>query len=251
MPGQSLNEQLWEFLLSGGFFMAFIVGCSLVAVAVSIHRAISLRWAAVFPRALAEELARCHEYFKQHKTSRLYAFLRQSDSPMGRISRVALAPDFADRETAGMAVEAHAREEMVKLEHGMGVLEVVITIAPLLGLLGTVSGLVSVFATLGGGGDVADPTAIAAGIAVALNTTIAGLVVAVITVIFHSFFTRRLSQVAARMEVVAGGVLHDFYKMGGPRLYSLESDQDAGRVADPAVARSIQQSAVQLEDPRR
>lgn len=218
-----MNEKVWAFLLSGGIFMAFISVCSFVAIAVSIHRSLTLRWKSVIPPELRNDLAHCDQIFESEDPASLYHSLQKSDSPIGRIGRIALSPEFAAREEAENAIEATAREQMVKLENGMGVLEVVITIAPLLGLLGTVSGLVGVFATLGERGDVADPSLIAAGIAVALNTTIAGLVVAVITVIFHSYFTRRLERIAARIEVIVGHLLHEFYRAGGVGLYAKES----------------------------
>ena len=230
MLDPSVNEKVWAFLLSGGIFMAFIAVCSFVAIAVSIHRSITLRWKSVIPLELRNDLAHCDQVFESEKPADLYQSLKQSDSPIGRIGRIALSPEFSTREEAESAVEATAKEQMVKLENGMGVLEVVITIAPLLGLLGTVSGLVSVFATLGARGDVADTSLIAAGIAVALNTTIAGLVVAVVTVIFHSYFTRRLEVIAARIEVIIGHLLHEFYRAGGAGLYARESSVELGGI---------------------
>ena len=227
--------------------MAFIATCSFVAIAVSIHRALTLRWNSIIPDYLATELARCDEYFRQRKTSTLFLALKRSDSPIGRIGRVALSSEYETREAATEAVEATAKEQMVKLENGMGVLEVVITIAPLLGLLGTVSGLVGVFATLGDQGDVSDPSLIAAGIAVALNTTIAGLVVAVVTVIFHSSFTRRLERIAARLEVISGGLVHEFFKGGGPKLYQAEPDPEG---PDESVAEAIGASSLTIEPER-
>lgn len=219
MSEPSLNEQIWNFLLSGGFFMIPIGICSFVGVAVCIHRALTLRWKAVIPPSLRPDLARVGELFREGRAAKLLLDLKRSDSPMGRIGRIALSSDYADRSEAERAVEATAREQMVKLENGMGVLEVAITIAPLLGLLGTVSGLVGVFGAFGDGGANADPSLIAAGIAEALNTTIAGLAVAVVMVIFHSYFTRRLERIAARLEVIAGHLLHEFTRNGGPALY--------------------------------
>lgn len=219
MIDPTVNAKVWDFLLSGGVFMAFIAICSFVAIAVSIHRSLSLKWKSIIPVELRRELHRCGDIFKDGQASVLLAMLKRSDSPVGRVGRIAISPEFDSRGSASEAAEATAREQMVKLENGMGVLEVVITIAPLLGLLGTVSGLVSVFATLGAQAGDPDPTLIAAGIAVALNTTIAGLVVAVITVILHSYFTRRLERIAARLEVIAGHLLNEFYKHGGPELY--------------------------------
>lgn len=92
-----------------------------------------------------------------------------------------------------------AREEVVKMHSGIGVLDVVITVAPLLGLLGTASGLVTIFEGLG---ETTDYLAIARGIAEALTTTIFGLAIAVPCVVAHSYFMRRIERLTARMESI-------------------------------------------------
>ncbi|HQZ28256.1 MAG: MotA/TolQ/ExbB proton channel family protein [Verrucomicrobiales bacterium] len=247
MFDSTTNAKVWEFLLSGGVFMAFIAICSFVGISVCIHRAISLRWTTIIPLNLRGHLARCGEVFREGGATRFFHELKRSESPVGRIGMVALSPEFETRDEAEKAVEATAREQMVKLENGMGVLEVVITISPLLGLLGTVSGLVSVFATLGGSGDSGDPALIAAGIAVALNTTIAGLVVAVVMVIVHSYFSRRLERIAARLEVIAGHLLHEFFKNGGPQIYLRE--EAASVTPETGLARAIEESGRELGQP--
>lgn len=216
----SFNEKIWDFLLSGGFFMVPIGICSFVGIAVCIHRALSLRWNTVIPLHLRRDLSRVGEIFCEGHAAEFRQTLKRSDSPMGRIGWVAVSGEFTDPAEARSAVEATAREQLVKLENGMGTLEVTIAIAPLLGLLGTVSGLVGVFGALGQGGTRADPSLIAAGIAEALNTTIAGLAVAVIIVVFHSYFNRRIERIAARLEVIAAHLLHEFFRNGGARLYA-------------------------------
>ena len=213
-------DKIWSFLLAGGIFMAFIGLASFVAVAVAIYLSLTLRRNAVIPSVLESEIGRADRHFKSGNAITLRQHLEQTDTAIGKIGAVALSDRFSSREEAAHAVEANAREEVVKLQSGMGVLEVIITVAPLLGLLGTVSGLVSVFATLGTGGEeAADPARLAAGIAIALNTTIAGLVVAIISVIVHSIFTRKIEHLAARLEVLAGELLQSFYLFGGPSLY--------------------------------
>ncbi len=220
MTPDGTELKIWDFLVSGGAFMACIGLCSFVAVTVAIARAQALRWKAVFPPRMMAELQRLPEVLQAGKAVVLRQSLERQDNPMGRVALAAVSPDASSQEDAFTTTETKAREEIVRLETGMGVLEVVITIAPLLGLLGTVSGLVSVFATFGseGGGD--NPEKIAAGIATALNTTIAGLVVAVFTVLFHSYFTRKIERIAARMAVAASDTVHDFFRMGGPALYA-------------------------------
>src|SRR5690606_33502233 len=101
--------------------------------------------------------------------------------------------------------EASAREETVHLHAGIGALDVVITVAPLLGLLGTASGLVVIFQGLG---ETTDHLAIARGIAEALNTTIAGLAIAVPCVIAHSYFSRRVETLTARLEGLLAELVH-------------------------------------------
>ncbi len=122
--------------------------------------------------------------------------------PLARLGGVALRHQGKSAPEISRAVEAAAREEIVKLHSGIGVLDVVITVAPLLGLLGTASGLVTIFQGLG---ETTDHLAIARGIAEALNTTIFGLAIAVPCVIAHSYFTRRIERLTARMESVMTG----------------------------------------------
>lgn len=113
------------------------------------------------------------------------------------------------------SAETRAREEVTKLQAGLTTLEVIITIAPLLGLLGTVSGLVTVFSGLGpegGGGQAPSGSSIARGIAEALNTTIAGLVVAVPAVIAHGYFQRRIYRMTVCMERVLHAAILSFYR---------------------------------------
>ena len=109
-----------------------------------------------------------------------------------------------------------AREEIVRLERGVPLLESIITASPLLGLLGAVVGLVRVFSSLRP--DASDPAAIAAGIAEALNSTIGGLVVAIPSVFFHSYFSRRIERFAARMEVLVEQALSACFAVPRPNL---------------------------------
>lgn len=196
------------FLISGGFFMLLIVLCSLLALSVVLWKAFTLRRRHVVPDDLADVLENAEQSAAQGGAGHLAAASAASDSVLGRISHMALTRNFATQDEASQAVESKAREEVVHLESGVALLEVVITIAPLLGLLGTVKGLVGVFSTLGAGGGIGpDPAQLALGIAEALNTTIAGLAVAVPAVIAHSYFTKKIERLSVRMEVLVGRAL--------------------------------------------
>jgi biopolymer transport protein ExbB len=107
------------------------------------------------------------------------------------------------------AVQTTARHEVARMEKGLVVLEIATGAGPLLGLLGTLSGLVSIFAELGGSGD---PVIVARGISEALNTTIVGLAVAVPSLTAHSYFTRRIEMMAVQMESTAADLLAKLYQ---------------------------------------
>ena len=125
--------------------------------------------------------------------------IQDGSSTLARLVSVALRHKDKSQADIALAVEASAREESSRLHAGIGVLDIVITVAPLLGLLGTASGLVTIFDGLS---DSADYMAIALGIAKALNTTILGLAIAVPCVVAHGFFTRRIEVFTARLEAL-------------------------------------------------
>ena len=208
-----LNQLVWEFLLSGGVFMLLIVLCSLVAAAIVIHRLLSLRREAVMPKELFEEIQEAHGQMEFSEREALRAAAIDSESALGEIAGAAFSEDCEDVEEAMTKTEAVAREEVLRLQSGLSILEDVITIAPLLGLLGTVSGLVSVFAELGVSDSTgADPSVLAGGIARALNTTIAGLAVAVPTVVARTYFHKRIESMAVRMEILFGRAIHERFR---------------------------------------
>jgi biopolymer transport protein ExbB len=190
---------VWHFLAAGGIFMAFIVVCSFIAVAVIIAKFIDLRTTSVMPPRTVALLMRLH-VGEALTAAEVHQTLTTDGTPLGKIASAALLDRHATKEEAMAAAQSVAREEVVKLERGVPLLEALITAAPLLGLLGAVVGLVKVFS--GFSIDIADPSKIAPGIAQALNTTIAGLIVAIPSVFFHSYFARKIEHVAARMEVL-------------------------------------------------
>ena len=116
------------------------------------------------------------------------------------------------------AVQTRARHEIVRLESGLFVLEVIVGIAPLLGLLGAVSGLVTVFAAFGDNAAQSDPHSIARGISEALSTTIVGLAIAIPSLIAYSYFSKKIETMAAEMESLVADLLAKcYYQQQPPR----------------------------------
>ena len=220
--------------------MLFIAICSFIAVSVVIHRLLSLRRQAVLPQKVVEVIENADVSFSQGNFATVMSAIGKDNSVLSRIARLALSPEFDNREEVTEAVEAVAREEVLKLQSGLAVLEVVITIAPLLGLLGTVSGLVGVFSTFGdAGAEIPDPSILAAGIAKALNTTIGGLAVAVPTVVAHSYLSKRIEGMALRMEVLMATLLHAYYRNGGG-TFQIATEEASNQAEDQSKREKLE-----------
>ncbi len=202
--------KVWQFLHAGGVFMIFIGLCSIIAVAIVVQKISALRSRTVLPEDLVDLLRDLHAG-RRVSPDALRTALSDGQSPLARISRAALLEPHASKDEALQSAQAIAREEIVHLERGVGLLEALIAAGPLLGLLGAVSGLVSVFSNFTTASDTADNASLAAGIAEALHTTIAGLVVAIPSTFAHSFFSRKIEKLAARMEVLVVQALSACY----------------------------------------
>jgi len=187
----------WEFLLKGGLFMIPLALTSFVGMTAILYKFLSLSRSRVIPDGLARKVAGFQGIITADKVEPVLKEFEQGESTLARLSAVAVKHRGKPQRDIILAVEASAREESSRLHAGIGVLDIVITIAPLLGLLGTASGLVTIFQGLS---DSADHLAIARGIAKALNTTIFGLAIAVPCVVAHGYFTRRIEVLTARLE---------------------------------------------------
>lgn len=182
-----------------------LVLTSIVAVMAILYKFLSLSRGRVIPETLAEQITALPQRLANDTAEPVLNALKSADSTLARLASVALKHRGRPQAEIIQSVEASAREETAHLHAGIGVLDIVITIAPLLGLLGTASGLVTIFKGLG---ETTDHLAIARGIAEALNTTIFGLAIAVPCVIAHGFFTRRIEILTARLESLLSDLAH-------------------------------------------
>ena len=194
-------DTTWNFLRGGGFFMALLGLCSLASLTVILMKSISLTRLRILPDQLGQEVERFEHYLESDNLEQLQREFARGDNSLARLCSVALNNAGRSQSEVKEAVQSSAREEIVKMNAGMSVLDVVITIAPLLGLLGTAAGLITVFA------DLDDKDNIGRGIATALSTTIVGIAIAVPSVIAQSIFSRRIETFSARLEVLLGRVV--------------------------------------------
>ncbi len=196
------------FFARGGLFMWPLLACSIVSVTTMILRGLALKRKQVMPPAIEEEIERLAPGESPERLSRLVHYDRSS---LARVVRVALQHLRAPRSENVEAVQTRARHEMVRLERGLIVLEVIVGIAPLLGLIGAVSGLVHVFSHLGLSAGASDTRQIALGIAEALNATVFGLSIAVPTLIGFTYFSRKVEVMSVEMETLVVELINKLY----------------------------------------
>jgi biopolymer transport protein ExbB len=204
----------WDFLQKGGIFMIPLGITSIVGMTAILYKFLALARNRVIPEGLAQKVLNFQELVAADKIEPVLKEFNQGDSTLARLAAVAVRHRGKPQRDIILAVEASSRAESARLHAGIGVLDIVITIAPLLGLLGTASGLVTIFEGLS---DTADHLAIARGIAVALNTTIFGLAIAVPCVVAHGYFTRRIEVLTARLESLLADLSHVCQRAGNKR----------------------------------
>jgi biopolymer transport protein ExbB len=213
------------FFAKGGVFMWPLLVCSIVSLTTIILRTLALQEKNVLPLTLVNEMER---FAPTASPERLARMVHHDPSSLARIVRVALAHLRWPRADNVEAVQTRARYEMVRLERGLVVLEVIFGIAPLLGLIGTVSGLIHVFASLGLSAGAADAKRIALGISEALSTTIFGLGIAVPSLIAFSYFSKRVEVLSVEMESMVTDLISKLY-------YGRVAPQVAPRSTPPQV----------------
>jgi biopolymer transport protein ExbB len=187
---------VFEIIVAGGWVMIPIILSSVVALAIIVERFWTLRQSRIAPAGLAVKVLQMHKS-RQIDEARLKEL--HDDSPLGRILATGLVNMHHPREVMKERVEDAGRYVIHELERYLNTLGTIAAVAPLLGLLGSVTGLMEVFTavTLHGAGN---PQAMAEGISEIMIATAAGLAVAIPTVIFYRYFQRRVDDLAITME---------------------------------------------------
>ena len=185
-----------EILEQGGWLMLPIIACSVVSLAIIAERFWSLSSEKIIPSKLVSSVWQLHKAGKLDKSK--VETLSQS-SPLGRVLAAGINNSSYGREIMKESVEEAGRVVVYELERFLNTLGTIASITPLLGLLGTVLGMINVFAAIVTHG-VGDPAVLAGGISQALITTASGLTVAIPSLMFYRYFTGRVDGLVIRME---------------------------------------------------
>ncbi|MGA1204520.1 MAG: MotA/TolQ/ExbB proton channel family protein [Opitutales bacterium] len=186
-----------ELIQNAGIFAWPLGLCSLLATIIIIERLFALRRSRIIPGFY--EVAFSTGSIPQHGNS---------GSVAGRILDY-----FHRKELDAEQLKAYTRLQVTRMERGLFILEIVVSAAPLIGLLGTVTGLVTVFGQISPETGLPDPAAFVEGVSMALTTTIMGLAIAIPSLAFNSYLNRRVDTFEAQLEV---GVERLIAKMKSP-----------------------------------
>lgn len=190
------GEKLIDLFIKGGPVMYPILFCSILSLAIIIERLISLRRKRVI---MPDILLRIQDLMRIEKIADIIELCLKSPSPMSSIILAAIKNINQTKTEIKEAISEAGRQEVKGLERHLAALGTIVSIAPLLGLLGTVLGMIRAFHTIALRG-VGEPTALAGGISEALLTTAAGLTVAIPSQLFYNYFIDKIDSLTLDME---------------------------------------------------
>ena len=184
-------------------FVTSVVGLTFI-----VERSFALRWRRVVPPEVEAAVESCQS---SADVPMLRRVCQQHKSPISRL--LLLAAEHLDwpKAEAVDAIQSRARQEIARLERGLVVLEIIVGIAPLLGLVGTILGMMTAFGNVGKAGQI-DPAELAKGISLILRATLFGLLIAIPSLIFWSYYTKKVETIAVEMESLCDEFLRRQYR---------------------------------------
>jgi biopolymer transport protein ExbB len=191
-----------EAIIIGVLLAASVIGLTFI-----IERGLALRESKIIPTAVkgALETSRTADDLPM-----LRRICQQHPSPLSRLLLLADSHRHWARAENASALETSARYEISRLERGLVVLEIVVGVAPLLGLVGTIYGLIALFADMSASGN-GDPGAVGHGVALALRATLFGLLTAIPSLVAWSYYSKKVEQSAVEMAALCDSFLLQLY----------------------------------------
>ncbi len=201
--------------LKGGLLMWPIFLCSIITIAIVIERYFVLRQASVnVPRFMIQ----IREHMKHGDVVEAINYCSEYNSPIANIIRKGLTKYHFGMDRIKESIESAGKQEIYKLEKGLSILATISGVAPLLGFLGTVTGMISAFMKIESLGGNASPTDLAGGIWEALLTTAFGLSVGIIAYLFYNYFVTRINKLISEMEITSTDFIDLIYEQEHGRI---------------------------------
>jgi len=187
---------------------ALLIITSVVGLTFIVERGIALRWRRVVPPEVEAAVESCHS---PEDVPMLRRVCQQHKSPISRLLLQAAEHLHWPKADNADAVQTRARHELARLERGLVVLEIIVGIAPLLGLVGTIAGMMTLFGDIGQAG-LTEASRLAKGIALILNATLMGLLIAIPSLIFWSYYSKKVETLAIEMETLCDEFIRRQYR---------------------------------------
>jgi biopolymer transport protein ExbB len=182
---------------------------SVIGLTFIIERGLALRAAKVIPPPVLGALEACRS---ADDLPMLRNICQQHPSALSRLLLLAERNRHWSREDNASAIETSARQEVSRLERGLVVLEIIVGAAPLLGLVGTIYGIMAVFSGMSSVSGSTDNAQLQNGIATALHATFLGLVTAIPSLVGWNYFNRKVESLAVEMAALCDTFLHQIYR---------------------------------------
>ncbi|MEQ1858159.1 MAG: MotA/TolQ/ExbB proton channel family protein [Longimicrobiales bacterium] len=208
-PDLTWREQIARNWIDTGWMRWPLLVCAIIGLGVSVVKFYSLGSKATKTKKVLKTV---DELLAQRRVNEAMELTRASDTPAGRILYAGLERHTEGTERVSKAIENQGLIEMSKLERGLIVLATVINVAPLLGFLGTVFGMILAFQAIEAAGEV-EATLVAGGIKVALLTTAFGLLIAIPVSVFHNYFISKIDTLVIDMEESAQKVVDTLHSI--------------------------------------
>ena len=203
-----------ELISKGGVIMWPILICSILALSIAIERFYSLRRVSIDTREFMDVIRTA---LRQNRIQEAIQICDETHAPIARIVKAGILKYDRSREDIREAIEDAGHLEIPRLEHYMSALATCANVAPLLGLLGTVQGMIKCFAAIENKQGQVNPSDLAEGIANALITTFAGLMVAIPTLVVHNYLVSRVDTMVLEMEIGSSELVDVLTKHRGER----------------------------------
>jgi biopolymer transport protein ExbB len=220
---------MFEIVKAGGIMMGPLILASIIAAAIFLERLWTLQAKRVLPSELTDKVWR---WVEQRQIQDKHIFALQQNSPLGKILAAGLANRHRDRSIIKESIEDTGRHVVHELDRFIGTLGTIASLSPLMGLLGTVLGMIRTFNAITTEG-IGNPAALAGGIAEALITTAAGLTVAIPALIGYRFLRSKVERLVVQMEKEAIKLVLAMDSQSGPSSAAapVAAPIPAGRVA--------------------
>ena len=206
--------QIFNVIMKGGILMIPIGLCSIVALAIIIERFFSLRRASIDTREFMDTM---RQVLRQNRIQDAVEICDEVDAPMARIMRAGILKYNRTKEDIREAIEDAGHLEIPRLERYLSAMATCANIAPRLGLLGTVAGMIKAFAQIQALEGQVSPSDLAEGIGNALVTTAAGLTVAIPTLVAYNYFVTRVENMILEMEISSSELIELLTRHRGER----------------------------------